>query len=130
MGKKKLPQDTSPKQPTGPTLKQVHRSGEVLIPGGVGVVIPFARPKPKPPSISKERTEEEILSSLDRPGIIGQEDMLTLQVLQDQYQETKEDLERFQNVLIYEMEKGTPVETGRRKLRITGIYMYREEDAE
>ena len=132
MGKKKLPQDTSPKQPTGPTLKQVHRSGEVLIPGGMGGVVPFVQSKPEPklPSRSHGRTTDELLSRLDRPGIIGQEDMLLLKVLQDQSQETKQELERFQNVLILAMEKGTPVETGRRKIRITGISVQLDEDWE
>lgn len=44
MSKKKPPQDTPPKQPTGPTLKQVHGSGEILIPGGRGRVIQFGPP--------------------------------------------------------------------------------------
>lgn len=130
MSKKKPPQDTPPRQPSAHTLKQVHRSGEVLIPGGMGSVIPFAQPKPKPPSISKERTEEEILSSLEQPGIIGGDDMITLQVLQDQYQEAKRDLEKFEKLLIYEMEKGTPVERARRKIKITGISVQLDEDWE
>lgn len=118
------------KKPTGPTLKQVHRSGEVLIPGGMGGVVPFVQPKPEPPSVSHRETDEEILSRLDQPGIISDDDMILLEILQERHQEAKQELEKFANLLIHEMEKGTHVEEGLRKIRITGIYTHREEDAE
>ena len=130
MRKKKPPQDTPPRQPSAPTLKQVHRSGEILIPGGVGSLISFAQPKPKPRSVSHTQTEEEMLSRLQRPGIISYDDMITLKVLQDRYQKSKGELNKFAKLIIDEIEKGTPVEKGARKIIITGVYTHREEDAE
>ena len=57
---------TKKKKPTGPTIKEVHRSGEILIPGGMGGVVPFAKPKRrrKPSSTEEYDSVKELLEMI------------------------------------------------------------------